>query len=53
MRGKKKAYLRDTLLMHTSEQNSPGDSARVLALEEQRLGFAIDETEDFAVATNV
>jgi len=50
---KKKPYLRDTLLVHTSKENSPGDSARVLALKEQRLGFAIDKAEDFAVATNV
>jgi len=46
-------FLGDTLLVHTPEENGPGDSARVLALEEQRLGLAIDEAEDFAVATNV
>jgi hypothetical protein len=35
------------------EKNSPGNAARVLALEEQRFGFAILESEDLAIATDV
>jgi len=34
-------------------QNGPGDAARVLALQEEGLGFAILEPEDLAVATDV
>lgn len=45
--------LRDTLLVHAPEQDSPGDSARVLALEEQRLGLAVEEPEDLGVATDI
>lgn len=39
--------------MLSSEKDGPCDSAGVLSLEEQRLGFAILESEDFAVATDV
>jgi hypothetical protein len=44
--------LRDTLLVVPAEQDRPGDPAGVLALEEKRLGFAILEAEDLAVATD-
>jgi hypothetical protein len=37
----------------SSEEDGPGDTARVLALQEQRLGFAILESEDLAIATDV
>jgi hypothetical protein len=36
-----------------SEEDSPSNSAGVLALEEQALGLAILETEDLAVTTDV
>lgn len=39
--------------MLSSVQRRPCDSPRVLALEEERFGFAVLEAEDFAVATNV
>jgi hypothetical protein len=52
-RGGTKPYLRDTLLVLSSEEDGPGDTARVLALQEQRLGFAILESEDLAIATDV
>lgn len=38
--------------MLTAEKNSPGDTAGILALQEERLGFAVLETEDLAVATD-
>jgi hypothetical protein len=45
--------LRDTLLVHSSVEHRPCYSAGILALEEKRFGFAILETEDLAVASNV
>jgi hypothetical protein len=47
------SYLRDTLLVLSSEEDRPGDTAGVLALEEEGLGLAILETEDLAVTTDV
>lgn len=47
------SYLRDTLLVLSAVEDSPGDAARVLALEEKGLGFAVLETEDLTVATDV
>lgn len=47
------AYLRDTLLVLATVEDGPGDAAGVLALEEKRLGLAVLETEDLAVATDV
>lgn len=47
------SYLRDTLLVLSSEQNSPCDATGVLALKEKGLGFAVLETEDLAVTTDV
>lgn len=44
--------LRDTLAVLATEQDSPGDAAGVLALQEQGLGLAVLETEDLAVATD-
>jgi hypothetical protein len=46
-------YLRDTLLVLSSEQNGPCDTAGVLALEEEGFGLAILEAEDLAVSTDV
>lgn len=46
-------HLRDTLAVLSSVKLSPGNSSGVLALKEKRLGFAILETEDLAVATDV
>jgi hypothetical protein len=43
------AYLRDTLSPLATAENSPCDLAGVLALEEERLGLAVLETEDLAV----
>lgn len=53
MESRHPTHLRDTLPVLSSVKLSPGNSARVLALKEQRLGLAVLETEDFAVATNV
>lgn len=39
--------------MLSSEKDSPGNTAGVLALQKQRFGFAILESEDLAVATDV
>lgn len=44
---------RDTLLVLATVEDSPGDTARVLALEEEGLGLSILEAEDLAVATDV
>ena len=44
---------RDTLLVLATEEDSPSDAARVLALQEKRLGLSILEAEDLAVATDV
>lgn len=46
------SYLRDTLAVLATEQNSPGDAAGVLALQEQGLGLAVLETEDLAVTAD-
>jgi hypothetical protein len=35
------------------EEDGPGNAAGVLALEEQRLGLAVLEAEDLAVAADV
>ena len=47
------SYLSDTLAVLATEEDSPGDAARVLSLQEQRLGLAILESEGLAVATDV
>jgi hypothetical protein len=36
-----------------AEEDGPGDAAGVLALQEERLGLAVLEAEDLAVATDV
>lgn len=46
-------FLRDTLAVLSSEKNGPGDATGVLALEEKRLGLAVLESEDLAVASDV
>lgn len=46
------AYLRDTLLVLATEENSPGNAAGVLALKEQRLGLALLEAEDLGVTAD-
>jgi hypothetical protein len=51
--GERETNLRNTLLVHTSVQRSPGYSAGVLALQEEGLGFAILEAEDLAVTADV
>ena len=47
------AHLRDTLLVLSSVQCSPRNSARVLALEEEGFCFAVLEAEDLAITTDV
>ena len=47
------SYLRDTLAVLSAVQNSPSNATGVLSLQEQRLGLAILETEDLAVATDI
>jgi hypothetical protein len=39
--------------VRSPEEDSPGNAARVLALEEERLGLAILESEDLAVTADV
>lgn len=46
-------YLRNTLAVLAAEENGPCNATGVLALQEQRLGLAVLETEDLAVATDV
>lgn len=46
-------FFRDTLLVLATVEDSPGDAAGVLALEEEGLGLSILEAEDLAVATDV
>ena len=46
-------YLRDTLAVLAAVENSPGDAAGVLSLEEERLGLSVLESEDLAVAADV
>jgi len=45
-------FLRYPLLVHSSIQDGPGYTARVLPLEEQAFAFAILEPEDLAVSTD-
>lgn len=52
-RGRFRSYLSDTLAVLAAVQDSPGDAARVLALEEKGLGFAVLEAEDLGVSTDV
>jgi hypothetical protein len=47
------SYLSDTLAVLSSEKDGPGNATGVLALEEERLGLAVLESEDLAVATDV
>lgn len=47
------SYLRDTLAVLSAVEDGPGDTAGVLALQEERLGFAVLESEHLAVATDV
>jgi hypothetical protein len=47
------SYLRDTLAVLATVQDSPGDATGVLSLQEQRLGLAVLESEDLAVATDI
>lgn len=53
MGAEEEAYLRDTLAVLSAVEDSPRNAAGVLALEEKGLGFAVLETEDLAVATDV
>lgn len=48
-----RAYLRDSLLVLSTEENGPRDAAGVLALKEEGLGLAVLESEDLAVSTDV
>lgn len=52
-RKRRKPYLRDALAVLPPVEDSPGNAAGVLALEEERLGLAVLEPEDLAVATDV
>ena len=45
-------YFRETLSPLSAAEDGPGDAARVLALQEERFGFAVLEAEDFAVAAD-
>lgn len=38
--------LGDSLLVHTTVHDSPGDLSGVLPLEEEGLGLGVDEPED-------
>ena len=45
-------HLRDTLPPLSTAENGPCDATWVLALKEERLGFAVLETEDLAVCAD-
>jgi hypothetical protein len=47
------AYLGDSLLVLSAEEDGPCDAAGVLALEEEGLGLSVLETEDLAVTADV
>lgn len=47
------SYLSDSLAVLATVQDSPGDAAGVLALEEEGLGLSVLETEDLGVAADV
>ncbi len=46
-------YLRDTLLVLSSEQDGPCNATGILALQEEGFGLAILESEDLAITTDV
>ena len=46
-------YLRDTLPVLSPVEDSPSNAAGVLSLQEERLGFALLESEDLVVTTDV
>ena len=46
-------YLRDTLLVLSSEQDGPCNATGVLALQEEGFGLAILESEYLAITTDV
>lgn len=50
--GFNRSYLRDTLAVLATEQNSPGNAAGVLSLQEKRLALALLEAEDLAVTAD-
>ena len=47
------SYLRNTLLVLSSEKYCPCNATWVLALEKEGFSLAVLETEDLAVATDV
>ncbi len=47
------SYLSDTLAVLSAVEDSPGDAARVLALEEEGFALAVLESEGLAVATDI
>ena len=47
------SYLRDTLAVLATVEDSPRDATGVLSLQEERLGLAVLEAEDLAIATDV
>jgi hypothetical protein len=49
----KMPYLRNTLLVLSSEKDSPCNATGVLALQEEGFGLAILESEDLAITTDV
>jgi hypothetical protein len=46
-------YLGNTLLVLSSEKDSPCNATGVLALQEEGFGLAILESEDLAITTDV
>lgn len=47
------AYLRNTLLVLSAEEDGPGNTTGVLALEEEGLSLAVLESEDLAITTDI
>lgn len=47
------SYLSDALAVLSAVEDSPGDAARVLALKEEGLRFAVLESESLAVSTDI
>ncbi len=46
-------YLRNTLLVLSSDEDGPSNATGVLALKEEGLGLSVLESEDLAITTDV
>ncbi len=53
LRRERQTFFRDALLVHLAENDGPVNLARVLLLQKERLGLAVDETENLDASANV